>query len=226
MLDSIFGNSSVITSAVEVGPLLVCSLASLVLGFAIALVCKLTAKSTKNFLITIALLPLLVQAVMLMVNGNLGTSIAIMGAFGLVRFRSLPGTSRDILFVFFAMAVGLATGMGQVWFALALTVLGCVMIALFSQAKFFDRTISERKLTVVVPENLDYTEIFDDVLADYTKSAILYKAKTISMGSMYELTYRVVLNEDGNNKELLDQLRMRNANCKVSLSRDLGEGEL
>lgn len=226
MLESLFGNSGVLTNTVEVGPLLICSLASLIFGFAIALVCKITAKPSKNFLITVAMLPLLVEAVMLMVNGNLGTSVAIMGAFSLVRFRSLPGTSRDILFVFFAMAVGLATGMGQVWFALALTVLGCLMVILFSRAKFFDRTVSERKLTVVVPENLDYTEIFDDAFSDYTESAVLYKTKTINMGSMYELTYRVVLKDDERSKDFLDQLRTRNANCKVSLSRDLDEGEL
>ena len=225
MLESLFENN-VATSAVGIGSLLICSLISLILGFMIALVCKMTSRSTKNFLITVALLPLLVQAVMLMVNGNLGTSIAIMGAFSLVRFRSLPGTSRDILFVFFAMAVGLATGMGQAWFAIALAVLGCLVILLFSQVKVFDRAISEQKLSVIVPENLDYTEIFDDIFADFTSSAMLYKTKTVSMGSMYELTYQVALKNDVSDKDFIDQIRMRNANCKVSLSRELGEGEL
>lgn len=225
MLESIFGNN-IMTSSVDVIALIIASLFSIGLGFLIALVCKMTARSTKNFLITIALLPLLVQAVMLMVNGNLGTSIAIMGAFSLVRFRSLPGNSRDILFVFFAMAVGLATGMGQIWFALVLTAIGDAIIILLDRIRIFDQKRGEQKLTIVVPENLDYTEIFDDVFAEYVSNATLYKTKTVSMGSLYELNYKVILKNNVKDKEFLDELRMRNANCKVALARELNEGEL
>lgn len=225
MLESIFSNNIVVNS-VGIGALAIASLFSVGLGFVIALVLRMTGRSTKNFLITVALLPLLVQAVMLMVNGNLGTSIAIMGAFSLVRFRSLPGNSRDILFVFFAMAVGLATGMGQVWFALALTVVGCLIIVLLDRIKIFDQRPGEQKLTIVVPENLDYTEVFDKVFKDYTLSATLYKTKTISMGSLYELNYKVVLKAHVKDKDFLDELRIRNANCKVALARELNEGEL
>lgn len=161
-----------------------------------------------------------------MVNGNLGTSIAIMGAFSLVRFRSLPGNSRDILFVFFAMAVGLATGMGQIWFALVLTAIGDAIIILLDRIRIFDQKRGEQKLTIVVPENLDYTEIFDDVFAEYVSNATLYKTKTVSMGSLYELNYKVILKNNVKDKEFLDELRMRNANCKVALARELNEGEL
>lgn len=161
-----------------------------------------------------------------MVNGNLGTSIAIMGAFSLVRFRSLPGNSRDILFVFFAMAVGLATGMGQIWFALVLTAIGDAVIILLDRIRIFDQKRGEQKLTIVVPENLDYTEIFDDVFAEYVSNATLYKTKTVSMGSLYELNYKVILKNNVKDKEFLDELRMRNANCKVALARELNEGEL
>lgn len=226
MLESLFTNNSSLVSSIGLGELLICSSASLLLGLAIALVCKFTSRPSKNFLITITLLPLLVQAVILMVNGNLGTSVAIMGAFGLVKFRSLPGTSREILFVFFAMSVGLATGMGQVWFAILLTLIGSLMIFVLDKIKFLNTNSAYRKLTVVVPEELDYKDVFDEPFHNFTKTAELIKVKTINMGSLYELTYQVELKDFEQSKTFLDEIRMRNSNCKVSLSRELGEGEL
>lgn len=218
MLNSIFENTT--TSSIELSTLLICSTISIILGFVIALTHKYTAKFSKNFLITITLLPLLVQAVMMMVNGNLGTSIAIMGAFGLVRFRSIPGTSREILIVFFAMAVGLATGMGQIWFAIILTIIGCLMIILFNYINIFDKDMSEKELKIMIPENLDYNEVFDDIFEEYTKKISLEKTKTTNMGSMFELTYSVVLKTDINEKDFIDKLRTRNSNLKISLSRE------
>ena len=124
------------------------------------------------------------------------------------------------------MAVGLATGMGQIWFALVLTAIGDAVIILLDRIRIFDQKRGEQKLTIVVPENLDYTEIFDDVFAEYVSNATLYKTKTVSMGSLYELNYKVILKNNVKDKEFLDELRMRNANCKVALARELNEGEL
>ncbi len=219
MLNSIFNSST--TSSIQVSSLLISIAVSIILGFIIACTHKYTSKYSKNFLITITLLPVLVEAVMIMVNGNLGTSIAIMGAFSLVRFRSIPGTSREILIVFFSMAIGLATGMGQIIFAIMLTLIGCIMILLLNKAKIFDKVNCEKELKIVIPENLDYYDVFNDVFNKYTKSYILEKSKTINMGSCFELTYKVSLNNDKDEKEFIDSIRMKNSNLKVSLSRDV-----
>ncbi len=219
MLNSIF--SSVSSTSIEISSLIICLVVSLVLGFIIALVHKYTSRCSKDFLITVALLPILVQSVMLMVNGNLGTSVAIMGAFSLVRFRSIPGTSKEILIVFFAMAVGLATGMGQIWFALMLTIIGTVMIVLFNKVSLFDRNSKEKELKILIPENLDYTDVFNDIFSEYTKKVSLVKSKTTNMGSMFELTYSVILKDKVKEKDFIDKIRMRNGNLKISLSSDI-----
>ena len=224
MLNSIFENTT--TSSIEISSLIICSIVSIVLGLLIALTHKYTSRYSKNFLITITLLPILVQAVMLMVNGNLGTSIAIMGAFGLVRFRSIPGTSREILIVFFAMSVGLATGMGQIWFAIILTIIACLMIFLLNNLNLFDKNQSEKELQILIPENLDYSEVFDDIFEEYTKNISLEKTKTTNMGSMFELTYKVILKPDIKEKDFIDKLRTRNSNLKISLSREITNYDL
>lgn len=217
MLNSIFDS----ISNISIGSLFICFIVSLVLGMVIALVHKGTSKCSKDFLITISLLPILVQSVMMMVNGNLGTSIAIMGAFSLVKFRSIPGTSKEILIVFFAMVVGLATGMGQIWFAIVLTIIGTIMIIVFNKGSLFDRNSGEKLLKIFIPENLDYSDVFSDIFDKYTKSVSLVKSKTTNMGSMFELTYLVVLKCDVNEKSFIDEIRTRNGNLKISLSCDI-----
>ena len=219
MLNSIFENTS--TSSVSLSSLLLSFVISIILGFVIAIVHKRTSKYSKNFLITVSLLPILVQSVMLMVNGNLGTSIAIMGAFGLIRFRSIPGTSKEILTVFFSMAVGLATGMGQIWFAMLLTVIGCLLILIFNKVDIFDKNKNEKRLKILIPEDLDYQNVFDDIFEEYTTFNSLDTVKTTNMGSMFELDYTIILKSNVSEKDFIDKIRVRNSNLKISLSRDI-----
>ncbi len=224
MLKSLFDSTS--TSNIELWAILVCSLVSIILGVVVAYTHKKTSNYSKNFLITLAILPVLVQTVMIMVNGNLGTSVAIVGAFSLVRFRSIPGTSKEILSVFFAMAIGLATGMGHVFFAVLMTVIVAITILLFNKIKLFDQSREEKILTVVVPENLDYTDMFDEVFTKYTKNVKLEKVKTTNMGSLFELSYRVTLHEDVNEKEFIDEIREKNGNLKIILSHEINGTEM
>ena len=224
MIKSIFSTTS--TTTLDINALLISILFSIILGIIIALTHKYTSKYSKNFLITIATLPLLVEAVMLMVNGNLGTSVAIMGAFSLVRFRSIPGTSREILTVFFTMAVGLATGMGQIYFALILTIIGCLLIVALTKTKIFENTKDTKILKILIPENLDYEDVFTDILEEYTKDYKLEKTKTTNMGSMFELTYNIHLKTTGKEKEFIDKLRTRNSNLKISIERESTDYEL
>ena len=224
MFESILSST---TGTLSVSTSLICMGASLILGLAIALVHMWTSKYSKSFVISLAILPALVQVVMMMVNGNLGTSVAILGAFGLIRFRSMPGTAKEIVSVFFAMAVGLATGMGHVLFAAYVTLIISALILILFKTKFGEKSSSEKKLKIVLPEELDYNDVFKDIFEEYTKSCTTDKVKTINMGSMYELTYNVVLKEPNKEKEFIDKLRVRNGNLTISMYRqEEGIGEL
>ena len=223
MLKSLFNSTS---SSVELWAILVCTLVSIILGVIVAYTHKKTSKYSKNFLITLAILPVLVQTVIIMVNGNLGTSVAIVGAFSLVRFRSIPGTSKEILSVFFAMAIGLATGMGHVFFACIMTILVSLVIILFNKTKLFDLNPNTKMLKIIIPENLDYTNMFDDIFDKFVKEKKLEKVKMTNMGSLFELSYRITLKNEINEKEFIDELRVRNGNLKIILSHELDGTEM
>ncbi|MDD3187640.1 MAG: DUF4956 domain-containing protein [Bacilli bacterium] len=219
MFESILGDT------LTFGSVFLCIITSLVLGLIISYVHMQSERYSKNFIIVLSLLPLLVQVVIMMVNGNLGTSVAILGAFSLIRFRSMPGTSRELLSIFLAMAIGLSTGMGQIVFAFIFTVIASMMILIFTKSTFGDRKIKNKILKIVVPEDLDYTTIFDETLDKYTIAYTLNKSKTTNMGSLFELTYSVNL-KDVNEKEFLDEIRCKNGNLLVMLSQELVENEL
>ena len=223
MLNSIFSETA---SSVELSSILLCSIISIILGAVIALTHKQTSKYNKNFLVTLSILPLLVQTIIIMVNGNLGTSVAIMGAFSLVRFRSLPGTSKEILSVFFAMTVRLATGMGHLVFAIIITIIGSLAIFILSKVALFNKNKKEKILKIMIPENLDYTNVFDDIFETYTEKVELEQVKTTNMGSMFDLSYRIILNENVNEKAFLDDLRVKNGNLKVMISHPIEESDL
>lgn len=168
---------------------------------------------------TLAILPAVVQAVIMLVNGNLGTGVAVMGAFGLVRFRSAPGNAREIGSVFLAMAIGLATGMGYLGIAvLLLLIIGAAILILIG-IPFGSQSFSQKELKVTIPENLDYAGIFDDLFEKYTKSAELMKVRTTNMGSLYELCYRIELKKEEEEKAMLDDIRCRNGNLTIVCGR-------
>ena len=219
MFESILSSSLTITSC------LVCFVVSIVLGFIIAVVHNINKNSNKNFLVTLILLPLIVNVIIMMVNGNLGTSVAILGAFSLIRFRSTPGSSKDLLSIFLAMAVGLSTGMGQIYFAIMFTFIACGLIILLEKTNILSG-YNSKILKIVVPEDLDYEGIFDDVFNKYTDKSELLKSKTINMGSLYELEYRIVTKNGIKEKNLIDDIRIKNGNLKVMLSNQLKENEL
>ena len=223
MLNSIFNG---VSSSIEFRSIMICIGCSIILGLIVAFTYKSTGKYSKNFLITLTMLPLLVEAVIIMVNGNLGTSVAILGAFSLVKFRSIPGTSKEILCVFFAMTIGLACGMGHVFFASVVTLIGWFIIILWSKINLFEFNGYVKQLKIIMPENLDYTDVFNDIFKKYTKKIELDKVKTTNMGSLFELTYRVVLKPRANEKKFIDDLRVRNGNLKIVLSQILEDKDL
>ena len=227
MFESILKTTTTTTTGLTYGAALICILTSCVLGAIIALVHMKTSRYTKNFLITLAILPVLVQLVIMMVNGNLGTSIAIMGAFSLVRFRSIAGNSKEITSVFFAMVVGLAVGMGHIAFATLATLVVGLLIFVYSKISIGNDKDNERKLKVVIPESLNFIDAFNDIFEKYTVRNVLEKVKTTNMGSMYELNYHITVKDDIDEKKFIDEIRCRNGNLNIMLSRETeGEAEL
>ena len=224
MFNSIFDTS---TSGLEVQTALIAAGAALAMGLVLAISHKMTTRGTsKGFLITLTVLPLLVMAVMIMINGNLGTSIAILGAFSLIRFRSMRGNAKNLLSVFFAMMIGLSCGMGHVLFGAVMTAIGILAMVFFTFTPILEPNQRERILKIVVPEDLDYTDVFTDVFKKYTSSTELVTAKTVNMGSLYDLTYNVKLKRGIKEKEMMDEIRTKNCNLKVSLSQAVNDEEL
>ncbi|MBE6159021.1 MAG: DUF4956 domain-containing protein [Firmicutes bacterium] len=218
--------SSILGGTLTIGNFAICLSVALALGFVVAFMHMKTTKSNKNFVTTLFVLPALVTTVILLVNGNLGTSVAVLGAFSLVRFRSIPGNSKEILSVFFAMAIGLAVGVGYIGFAAIFTIAISLIVALLSIFNFGQSTRNTKMLKILIPEDLDYTEVFNDIFNDYVDSSDMVSAKTVNMGSIFELTYRVDLKNNINEKEFIDKLRVRNGNLKISLSHPLTDQEL
>lgn len=224
MLESIFNTAE---ATISLGDCAICIIVAIILGIIISLTHKATTKSTLNFLLTIAVLPVLVQVVILLINGNLGTSLAVAGAFTLIKFRSMPGNSKEIVTVFWAMTVGLALGMGYVQYAVVFTIIVAILIILYNFvfSKIFN--FAQRKLKIVIPENLDYEEVFNDILKKYTDKYELKKSKTTNMGSTYELSYLVNLKKNIKEKDFLDEIRVRNGNMLVMIERiEYNEEEL
>ncbi|MGI6115945.1 DUF4956 domain-containing protein [Luoshenia tenuis] len=201
-----------------------CTGAALICGLIIALVYMIHSTYTKSFVISLVLLPALIGVIIMMVNGNLGTSVAVLGAFSLVRFRSVPGSSKEITSIVFAMAVGLATGMGYVTFAGLITVLVSVVLFLLSRTPFGEIR-SARELRVLIPEDLDYTAVFEDIFAQYTRTHQLHKIKTTNLGSMFDLYYHITLKDTAQEKALIDALRCRNGNLTIVCNHSGGSRE-
>lgn len=190
---------------------------SIVLGGIAAAVYRITNRHySKNLMVALVVLPALVQAVIMLVNGSVGAGIAVMGAFNMVRFRSAPGSARDICCIFYAVGIGLATGMGYVGFAAVYAVIIGALLTVLSFIPAFGTKRSAKLLRVLIPENLDYTDCFKDIFDEYLASVSMIQAKTTNMGTMYDLKYEIVLRDNLKEKELLDKIRTRNGNLTVS----------
>lgn len=217
MLDQLF--ASVVQNGVTFPAVLLCTAVSLVLGVCIAWMHMRQGACSKSFAVTLAVLPAMVQIVIMLVNGNIGAGVAVAGAFSLVRFRSVPGSAREIGSIFLAMAIGLAGGMGYLGYAVLFLLLVGATTLILSASGFGKARGGERELKITIPEGLDYDGIFDDLFAKYTRSAELERVRTTNLGSLYELCYRVELREEPVSKAFLDELRCRNGNLNIACGR-------
>ncbi len=197
---------------------------SLLCGLIVLLATSFKNNVTKSFAVTVLLLPAIVQTVIMMVNGNVGTGIAVAGAFSLVRFRSVPGKAREIASIFLAMTAGLASAAGYVGIAILFTAIISVIMLVFSLIPI--KREREYELHVTVPESLNFDGAFDPIFKEYARSSRLVKTKTSSMGSLYKLTYILDLKDCSRSKEMIDKIRERNGNLEISLCTAPEENEL
>lgn len=221
MLEQIFESIFDAGGKITVGDFLLCLLTGLAIGLLLALAYRFRSRCSRSFLATLAMLPAAVSAVIMMVNGNLGAGVAVAGAFGLVRFRSAPGTAREIGAIFLAMAAGLMTGMGYLGYgALFVVVMGLasVLLQCFGPGSRYDDPKTS-VLRITVPEEMNYTGAFDDLFETYTAFCEQVGSKTTNLGSLFRLTYLVVLKDAGQEKAFIDALRCRNGNLEISLTR-------
>ncbi len=208
------------STGLTLGNLLVSIGAALIIGLVIAAIYQFRTPCSKSFLVTLASLPAIVAVVIMMVGGNIGTGVAVAGTFSLVRFRSMPGTAKEICAVFLAMAVGLACGMGYPIVGVILALMVSLFNVVLSLVNFGAGGNSElrKNLRITLPEDLDYSTIFDDILARYTTSHKLVTVKTTNLGSLNKLTYEITLKKAGTEKDMIDELRCRNGNLEISIS--------
>ncbi len=223
MLDNLFRGlfDTDMTAVISLTDFLLCIGCALVLGLLLAGAYMYRSRYTKSFIVTLALLPTVVCVVIMMVNGNIGAGVAVAGAFSLVRFRSVPGTAKEITMLFLAMGAGLIAGMGYLGFAILFTVILCLFTLIYSHLNFGTRKNSAmyKTLNITIPEDLDYPGVFEPVLEQYASSYDLIRVKTTNMGSMFRLTYNLTLRDPAREKELIDQLRCRNGNLEISVSK-------
>lgn len=222
MLDKLFRGifDSDLITVISVKDFLLCMGVALAIGVFFAAVYTYKNHYTKSFLLTLAVLPAVVSVVIMMVNGNVGAGVAVAGAFSLVRFRSVPGTAKEIAAIFLAMGTGLIIGMGYLGYAsLFALIMGAAVLIYQKLGETMKRKPDSGKvLRVTIPEDLNYTDVFDDLFEKYTLQHELSVVKTTNMGSMFKLTYNIILKDLAKEKEFIDEIRCRNGNLEVSIS--------
>lgn len=206
-------------TVIAVPQFILCIVVSLMIGAFITWVYTYKSRYTASFAITLAMLPAVVCIVIMMINGNVGAGVAVAGAFSLVRFRSVPGTAKEIGTIFLAMAAGLIAGMGYLGFAVLFSlIMGLVMLMLnitgFGTHK---KATNDKTLKITIPEDLNYGEVFDDLFEQYLTHCEVIAVKTSNMGSLYKLTYHITLKDQKQEKKFIDELRCRNGNLEISI---------
>jgi len=199
------------------GVFLFTTLCSLLFGIVVAWVYTIQNKRSKTMAVALVVLPAIVQAIIMLVSGNIGAGVAVAGAFNLVRFRSAPGNAKDIGYIFFAMVVGFMAGMGFLLFAFVFLIV--IGIMLYVSAHLVMDKNCTYNLRISIPESINFNGLFDDLFEKYTTDVTLRSVKTTNMGSLYELTYLIQLSHQEQTKDFIDELRIRNGNLNILLNR-------
>lgn len=217
--------NSILGDSIHLSVYLICLGCACLCGLIVAFSASFKSTISKSFFVSLIVLPMIVCTIIMMVNGNLGTGVAVMGAFSLVRFRSMPGKAKDITALFLVMSAGLACAAGYVGISLLFCLIVCFVLVACQVVLSKHHRLMD--LTITIPENLHFDHEFDDLFKKYFKSFRLMKIKTTNMGSLYKLTYQVEIKDETKIKACIDEIRCRNGNLEISLMEcaDL-EGEL
>ncbi len=230
-MDKIFESiidSAKVSSKIDVKVFLFCTLAAIVFGAILAFTYSLrNTQTSRNFVMTVAVLPTVVEVVVLLVN-SLTTGLAIAGLFSIIRFRSINGNSREITNVLMSTVIGVTVGMGYIAYGLMFTVLIVIFNLLMSFTKIgMTEGATLKALRITVPESLDYEGIFDEILASYTTFNEVERIKTTNMGSMFQITYKIRLKKGVSEKKMIDEIRVLNGNLDIISTRyEMNEREM
>ncbi len=221
MLDTVFSGIFSTEGAINLSlsDFFICMISSIILGVITAKIYALKTKCTQGFLATLAMLPLAVTMVIIMVNGNIGAGVAVAGPISLVRFRSVPRTAKEIAAIITAMSTGLTIDIRYIAFAAMFTIIACAFMLVLNIGEFGKQNNATRTLHITIPENLNYTNVFDDIFSKYTNSVELVSAKTTNMGSLFKLSYEIELKNTDSEKEFIDELRTRNGNLEIIITK-------
>ena len=209
------------TRTIGLEEFLLCIVCSLLIGIILVFGYMNHARYSKSYIVTLAVLPAIVCVVIMMVNGNIGTGLAVAGAFSLVRFRSVPGSAKEIVMLFLAMGTGLLTGMGYIGFGFVFAIIMSLVMVIYNRFDFGTQKNAHRYKTIriAIPEDLDYSNIFDDIWSVYTDKCELVRVKSFNMGSMFRITYNLTMKKNASEKEMLDMIRCRNGNLEITISK-------
>lgn len=219
MLDSIL-NMSTIDMSISISSAFITMIIAFIVGSIISITYIKTAEQgyySQNFTLTLILIPMIIAIIILLIGSNVARAFSLAGAFSIVRFRSAPGSTKDISYIFFTMAAGLACGAGCYIYALMFTIVLCTVMFVLNKCNFGAKKTNEMVLKITIPENLDYSNVFDDILDEYTQYYSLSKVKTIDLGSLFELDYNISIDKTKNQKEFIDKVRCRNGNLNITL---------
>ena len=220
MLETIF-NTTTASATISLNNSILTIIVSFILGAIISLTYMKTSNRggySQNFSLTLIIIPIVISIIVLLIGSNVARAFSLAGAFSLIKFRSAPGDPKDISYVLFTMSAGLAAGVGYFGYGLLFTAFLCLLMISLNFFNFGVQKTSQKLLKIIIPENLDYEDIFDDIFLEYTKGHELIKVKTIDLGSLFQLVYTVILDDKTSQKKFIDALRCRNGNLNIILS--------
>ena len=207
--------NNLLVNGVSLSSLSLCLIGAIISGLICAFSYKFSGQTNKSSLTTISVLPPVVMAAIMLVNGNLGVGLAVAGIFQLTRFRSLPGKAQDIAVVFTSMTCGLACGAGYPVFSILIAIIISAMLLVLSRTSIFDNSDSIRYIKIQMPDYLGIDGNFDEVMKKFCRSYSVLETRTIDLGTVYEFTYKVKLKDVKNERQLIDEIRTMNGNLPI-----------
>ena len=212
-MTNIFG--SIFANNLTLGTFLIAVVASIILGFIVAITFMYKNTYTKSFISALILIPAIETVVIMLVNDNIGVGLSVAGSFALIRFRSVKGNAKELLAIFLAMTIGIICGTGYIALAVIFTLLLCIVIFVLALTDFGKQSDNDRYLKITIPESLNYEEAFDEVLNRYTRSYELDGIKTLALGSIFRLDYKIIMKDSKQLKDMINELRTRNGNLEI-----------